>query len=172
MSYAQLTFQLSTATGALCSLSDTFCCSAGRTWLRPSDTHRSGESRAVTASDKREEGVRGGERQGDGDFGNASLTLNALWRFSAATPQAISCIWHMHLHGTFDWRRESAATFLSELLLLVRLQPRDSQKSTWRRVLQTHNPRAGWRFQKEPNYCLRRSAECILHYFFFNIKRN
>lgn len=33
---------------------------------------------------------------------NALVTLNALWWFSAATPEAISCIWHMHLRGTSD----------------------------------------------------------------------
>lgn len=171
MSYAQLTFQLSTATGALCSLSDTFCCCAGRTWLRPSDTRRSGESRAVTASDKREGGVRGGERQGDGDFGNASLTLNALWRFSAATPQAISCIWHMHLHGTFDWRRESAATFLSELLLLVRLQPRDSQKAPGAECCRLTIHALAEDFKRNPTIAL----GGLLNAFYtisFNIKRN
>ncbi len=150
VSYAQLTFQLSTATGALCSQSDTyfdsswpshctFCGCAGCTWLHPSDIRGSGKRREVTASDKRGGQYERGRVTASLARGNASVALNAVWQFSAATPEAISCIWHMHLCGTSDWRCDFSATFFSELLLLVRLPPQDSQMHLALNAVNSHS---------------------------------
>lgn len=138
MPHTQLTFPLPTAPGTLCSQSDTYfdspwpshCTSrvcAGCTWLRPSDIQGSGKRREVTASDKLGGQWERGRVTVSLARSNASVTFNGLWQVSAATPEAISCIWHMHLCGTSDWRCDFTATFLSELLLLVRLPPQDSQ---------------------------------------------
>lgn len=138
MPHTQLTFPLFRAPGTLCSQSDTyfdspwsshctFCVCAGCTRLRLSDIQGSGKRREVTASDK-----VGGQRErgrvtASLARSNALATFNALWQVSAAAPEAISCIWHMHLCGTSDWWCDFAATFPSELLLLVRIPPQDSQ---------------------------------------------
>lgn len=89
------------------------------------------------------------EERGDGEreagcrrvfaWSNASLTLNALWQVSAASPEAISCIWHMHLCGTSDWPCDFPMTFLAELLLLVRLPPQDSQMHLALSALNSHS---------------------------------
>lgn len=83
VSYAQLTFQLSTATGALCSQSDTyfdsswpshrtFCGCAGCTWLHPIDIRGSGK----------------GERWRQVTNGGVSKRGAGLWRvWHKATPQ-------------------------------------------------------------------------------------
>lgn len=135
VSYAQLTLQLSTATGALSSQSDSY------------SDHCIAPSVAVLPAPEWHPRVRQ-EGRGDGERGrvlaslawsNASVTLNVLWQVSAASPEAISCIWHMHLCGTSDWPCDFPMTFLAELLLLVRLPPQDSQMHLALSALNSHS---------------------------------
>lgn len=102
------------------------CAHTSCTRLHLTDIRRSGERGALTGSDKRRGQPERGRVTASSLQDNAWMTLNAFRRFSAATPQAISCLWHMRLCGTFGWRCESAVTFPSKCLSLVTLQLRDS----------------------------------------------
>lgn len=100
-------------TGTLCSQSDTICWQSLTktlhlmwlrcTWLHLTDIQGSGKRREVTAC-KKLVGQRKRVRVTTSSaLSNASVTLNTKWRVSAAPPEAISCIWHMHFPGIFDW---------------------------------------------------------------------
>lgn len=84
------------------------------------------------------------ERQGEGssEGSNASVTLNASWQVSAASPEAISCIWHMHFCEASDW------LWLPNDISCLSNTPLRIHKCTWHWVHWSLTPHVDSRIQQ------------------------
>lgn len=156
-------FQLSKATGAFCSLSDTVCCCAGCTWLHPSDIRRSGKRRAVMGSDKRGGGGSLRERQGNSEFGTRQRlgdSQRLVTAFSCCCP-----LGHfMYMTYALPWHLWLAVWVHCDISLrtLVACQTPASGltnapgtaccRLTFHMLAKESN--------RLPNYCFRRSVKC------------